>query len=204
MSEETLYEGPVSEESAEKDSIEALKAQAESDSMAAVKLGYRYMNGDGVAQDPEEALKWLHQSESSLGYYAAATIYEKQEKHAEAEKALLAGLKTEDTTADGFINLLLGKLYLLGNTASGASDYEQAIKYLETGLDLEPAQGSDYAGLLGLAYEGDRQFFDAIHWYRAAIDEFGQEMYREKLYGLYKTGIVGLEKKREAEENSNE
>lgn len=204
MSEETLYEGPVAEESAEKESIEELKAQAENDSLAALEVGYCYMNGDGVAQDWEEALKWLYRSERSFGYYAAATICEKEGRHAEAEKALLTGLETEDTTADGIIHLMLGKLHFLGHTASGEPDYGQAIKYLETGLDLEPAQGTDYAGLLGLAYEEDRQFFDAIHWYRVAIDEFGQEMYREKLYGLYKTGIVGQEKKREAEENSNE
>lgn len=200
MNNETLYEGPVSEPKESGDELALLKEQAENDDIAAVELGNRYMRGDGVAQSAEEALKWYGKSKSSLARYSAALIYLKKEDYPRAEQELLLGVDAEDTVALAYCALMLGKLYLTGRTLDEEADYSLAAQYLEQGLDLEPTQGKEYAGLLGLAYEALDMPFDAVHWYRIAIDEFGQTQYRERLYPIYLTGIVGTAKKREAEE----
>lgn len=201
MENETLYEGPVREQEEARNEIDELKKKAETgDDIAAVELGNRYMAGDGVEQSTEEALKWYERSKSSLARYSASLIYIKRKDYPRAERELLLGVDTEDTVAAGYCRLMLGKLYLMGWNLEEEADYEKAAVYLESGLELEPAQGKEYAGLLGLAYEALDMQFDAVHWYRIAIDEFGQTQYRERLYPIYLTGIVGQAKKREAEE----
>lgn len=200
MADETLYEDPVRELGESGDGLEQLKKRAEDDDIAAVELGNRYMSGDGVEKSTEEALKWYGKSKSSLARYSSALIYLKKEDYPRAERELLLGIDAEDTVALAYCALMLGKIYLMGWNLEGKPDYESAAVYLEQGLDLDPAQEKEYTGLLGLAYEALGMQFDAVHWYRIAVDEFGQTQYRDRLYSIYLTGIVGLARRQEAEE----
>lgn len=119
------------------------------------------------------------------------------------EKKLLAAIESEEAMSSKDyprLFLMLGKLYFSGRTSAGEPDNALAVKYLEQGLELAPLEGRDYAGLLGEAYEAWGRKINAIHWYRVAVEEFGQAQYRKPLYRLYLTGMAGAAKKREAEE----
>lgn len=135
--------------------------------------------------------------------YETAAFYLSKGEYREAEQKLLSYLNTDDAlSAENYplCLLLLGKMYLSGQTSAGKPDYMRAIQYLEQGLELAPEQGREYAGSLGEAYEAVGRKINAIHWYRVAAEEFEQEQYKEPLYRLYLTGIAGAAKKREAEE----
>ncbi len=199
-SEGTLFEQPVPQDAGPEDEIASLKRRAETEDFAALELAYRYSMGDGVERDWDESLKWYAKSDASMARYASGLMYSKLKNYSQAERELLSAVDAPDDDALALCELLLGELYLHGQTSTGEPDYEKAVQYLEQGLDLEPTRGKEYAGLLGQAYEAEKMWFDAIHWYRIAIEDFGRDEYKEQLYPLYRTGIAGAAKKREAEE----
>lgn len=203
MEEEILYESPVSDADEAEDEIAELKKRAETDEFAALDLGIHYITGKGVEPDTAQALKWFGRSGSALARYSSALIYYKRKDYPGAEKELLQGVDAKDATdmpSRALCVLMLGKLYLQELKSERQQSCRLAVRYLEQGLDLEPTQGEEYAGLLGEAYEELGMPLDAVHWYRVAVEEFHQKQYRERLYPIYLTGIAGAVKKREAEE----
>lgn len=178
-------------------------APAETDEWSCEKLARRYMLGDGVEKNLDEALRLFSMSSSSLARYASASIYNELQQYDRAERELSAGLETEDDDAWNYIYLELGRMYLRGHCSSGKPDYDKAVQYLEKGLRLEPTMGARYAGDLGAAYEQMGKRIQALHWYREAVEAFGLTQYREALNRLYLTGIAGAAKKKQAEAERN-
>lgn len=203
MEEEILYEGPVPDADEAEEEIAELKKRAETDEFGALDLGIRYITGKGVEPDTAQALKWFGKSGSALARYSSALIYYKRKDYPGTEKELLRGVdagNVMDMPSMALCALMLGKLYLQDFRPEGQRSCRLAAQYLEQGLGLDPTQGAEYAGLLGMAYEELGMPLDAVHWYRLAVEEFNQIQYRERLYPIYLTGIAGAVKKHEAEE----
>ena len=133
--------------------------------------------------DPVDTADEIHEWKRTV------SVYLEKKQYGEAEKVLLAGLEAKDRTDVPEIYAMLGKLYLSGHLSEGKPDYSRGIRYLEQGLHLNPMLGKHYAGLLGTAYEKTGRYFQAIHWYRLAAEEFGQDQYEEKLHRLYGKSI---------------
>lgn len=184
---ETLYTGLIEEPEIECEGLSEDEIEAR---------GKQYMDGDGVEQNLDEALRWFAKSKRALARICAAVAYEKKNDVINAEKEYLRGIELGNRVETAYACELLGKLYVMKENP----DYKKAISYLEKGIQMEPGFGNTFTGYLGMAYEGCGQKVQAIHWYREAVENYGMEAYRTNLYKLYLTGAAGAAKKKMAEE----
>lgn len=184
---ETLYTGPIEEPEIECEGLSEDEIE---------ERGKQYMDGDGVEQDLDEALRWFAKSKSALARICSAVAYEKKDDVINAEKEYLKGIELGNHAETAYACELLGKLYVMKENP----DYEKSIFYLEKGIQMEPGFGNTFTGYLGMAYEGCGRKVQAIHWYREAVENYGLEEYRTNLYKLYLTGTAGAAKKKMAEE----
>jgi hypothetical protein len=199
--EETLLDSQVPETSGQEE-LDALIQKAQTNPEAMMRLGSKYLNGEDVEKDPEEALKWFEKSGTSSAMYGAAVLFMEQKDFKKQEAYLLRGLEVPDSS-NGYVHSYicgsLGELYLTGFYETETPDYEKAVYYFERKIKLDPAEG-DCIPQLAQAYRKMGKNFQAIHWYKKGLSEFGIAECEEELWKLYLTGAGGEELKKQAEE----
>jgi hypothetical protein len=201
--EETLLDMPVPESSGQEENdgqgeLDVLIQLAQTDSTAMTKLGLRYQNGDGVEKNPEEALKWFEKAGDSIALYAAGGLCAEQGNFKKAEEYLLRGMEAPDGLARSFICGELGQLYFTGFYGTETPDYEKAIAYFKQQIQLDPAQGHRSVLQLAQAYRNRENYFQAIHWYKKGMSEYGIAECEDELWDLYMTGVGGEDLKNQA------
>jgi TPR repeat protein len=201
--EETLLDMPVQESSGQEENdgqgeLDALIQLAQTDSTAMTKLGLRYQNGDGVEKNPGEALKWFEKAGDSIALYAAGGLCAEQGNFKKAEEYLLRGMEAPDGLARSFICGELGQLYFTGFYGTETPDYEKAIAYFKQQIQLDPAQGHRSVLQLAQAYRNRENYFQAIHWYKKGMSEYGIAECEDELWDLYLTGVGGEDLKKQA------
>ena len=80
-----------------------------------------------------------------------------------------------------------------------AGAYEKAVAVYEEARSMDPAKEAEIVIPLAKACRECGKEFDAIHWFRIAINEYGKKEYEKELMQLYQTGVVGIELKEKAD-----
>ena len=101
--------------------------------------------------------------------------------------------KASDSSESSGQMLMKAKCYI------EAGNYEKAIELYENILAENPGKLGQIIVPYARAFAKSGKEFDAIHWFRRAIDEFGKKECERELMRLYQTGVVGKELKEKAD-----
>ena len=112
-------------------------------------------------------------------------------------------MNNEHTLLDAVLNDEKGQsfdeLMMKAKYCVEAGAYEKAVAIYEEVRSMDPAKESEIAVPLAQACRKCGKEFDAIHWFRLAIDTYGKKEYEKDLMQLYQTGVVGTELKEKAD-----
>ena len=167
-------------------------------------LGDMYLNGDGVAQDYDEALRYLTRSanagnavaQNNLAYmYAVGKGVEQNH-----QKAVEWGMKSA-MQGNAQAQLSVAGAYKRGEGVE--QDYEKAFEWMEKAA----MQGDAVAqNELGIAYElgkgVERDYNKAIEWYQKAAAQ-GYQIAQQNLERFYEAPSAGWEEIDETAENTS-
>jgi hypothetical protein len=151
---------------------EAEKAADSGDANAMVNLGLMYENGNGIAQDYAEAVRWYRKAADAgyaLGMSNLGTTYRdgKVVVQDDAEAVRWFRKAADDGSAMGMVNLG----WMFENGKGVAKDDAEAVRWYRKAADVgEPLGFSS----LGVMYDNGKGVAkddaEAVRWYRKAAD----------------------------------
>ncbi|MCK4936242.1 MAG: sel1 repeat family protein [Elusimicrobiales bacterium] len=156
------------------DGIQAFKKAAEQDlSEAQHNVGNMYKDGQGVAQDDKEAMKWYTKAEEQGDAYAQfnlGNIYKKGQGVTQDYKEAVKWLKKAAEQGDSQAEHNLGNMYKDGRGVD--QDYKEAVKWYTKAAEQGDAQAQF---ILGLMYGGGRgvaqDYVKAYKWTNLAASQ---------------------------------
>ena len=154
--------------------FQRVKAKAEKgDASAQFDLGVMYANGDGIAKDKTEAVKWYRKA-ADQGHPTAQSnlgvMYDKGNGVAKDEAEAAKWYRKAADQGDVKAQNNLGGMYANGNGV--AKDYAEAVKWVRKAADQGNATAQFNLGLMYANGNGvAKDEAEAVKWYRKAADQ---------------------------------
>src|SRR6266487_1312563 len=176
-----LYGNAAQQTKADQKPIEEVKAKAEAgDAESEVELGLRYTNGEGVAKDQVEAVKWFRKAAEqnlALAQKNLGICYDKGEGVAKDQVEAVKWFRkaAEQNFADAQYNL--GVCYEHGEGV--AKDPVEAVKWYRKAAEQNLAEAQHSLGACFYAGQGvAKDQAEAVKWFRKAAEQnFAQAQY---------------------------
>jgi TPR repeat protein len=177
-----------------------LKEMAEQgDANAQSDLGFRYANGEGVAKNLLEAVKWFRKAANqglAEAQYNLGNSYLKGEGVAKDAVEAVKWFRKAADQGDVFGQNRMGFCYTNGEGVS--KDMAEAVKWYRKAADQGYANAQNNLGRCYATGEGvAKDAVEAVKWFRKAADQ-GDSVAQNSLGGCYATGVGVAKDKIEA------
>ncbi|KAJ3332397.1 hypothetical protein HDU93_009107 [Gonapodya sp. JEL0774] len=143
------------------------------DSISQFQLGVCYYNGDGVAKDFGEAVKWYRKAADQgldIAQYSLGLCYKNGEGVAEDFGEAVKWLMKAADQGLGIARYSLGLRYYNGEGV--AKDFGEAVKWWRKAADQGVKEAQDHLGLSYKNGEGvAKDFGEAVKWWRKAAEQ---------------------------------